>query len=475
MALKSRIVGLIVMVFLLVFAGSYTLFGWLKQDILAGLGTVYAEKQMLYNRERTLHPLMRELALARKLAASSTLKDWARDEGDPQRRGAGLRELEDYRQFFADRSVFFVIDGSGHYYFNDRENQYGGRELRYTLNPADPEDRWYYGTVESPAPYRLNVDFDEKLQVTKVWINVVVRDGDRPLGVVGTGLDLSRFLAAVVSSDRPGVSNMFVEESGAIQAHDRVELIDFRTISKTPDQRKTVFQLLDQDLDRSRLRAAMDALRDGPPAAVRVLFADRGGQPHLIGLTYLAEIGWYNVTLVDTAQMVGGGFLSFAVLLVAALVALSVSVVLVLNRVVLNRITRLDRWVREFPQGGQPAPPDSDGRDEVGRLEEGFRQMARSVREHTDLLEDQVAARTTELEEKNRRLEQALTEIRTLSGLLPTCMYCKKIRDGEGQWNPMEVYISQRTPAQFSHGICPDCLERAYADAGATPPGAPPG
>jgi len=66
----------------------------------------------------------------------------------------------------------------------------------------------------------------------------------------------------------------------------------------------------------------------------------------------------------------------------------------------------------------------------------------------------------------NQRLERALAEIRTLSGLLPTCMYCKKIRDQGGQWNPREVYISQRTQAEFSHGICPDCQERAYADAG---------
>lgn len=106
----------------------------------------------------------------------------------------------------------------------------------------------------------------------------------------------------------------------------------------------------------------------------------------------------------------------------------------------------------------------------MGRLEEGFQQLARSVREHTDLLEEKVASRTAELAKKNQNLARALAEVRTLSGLLPTCMYCKKIRDQERQWNRMEAYISQRTPAEFSHGICPDCLDRAYADAGQTQP-----
>lgn len=471
MSLRSRMVSLVVVVFLVVFAGAYALFGWLKHDILAGIGAVYAEKQVLYNRERTLHPLMRELALARKLAASSVVKAWARDEANPTLRTAALQELEEFRAFFADRSFFCVVHGSGNYYFNDRDDRYRGQELRYTLNPSDPEDRWYFGTIESGEPYRLNVDFDEKLQVTKVWINVVVYDGEQPLGIVGTGLDLSPFLAAAVSSDHPGVSNMFAEESGAIQAHDQVELIDFRTISRKPSERKTVFQLLDQEVDRNHLRTAMDALHEGPAGAVRVLFADRAGQQHLIGLTYLGEIGWYNLTLVDAAQMVGNRkFLAFALLLLAALVALSVAVVLVLNRVVLSRIARLDQFVREFANGAATGLPAGRSRDEMGRLEEGFQQMARSVRQHTDQLEQKVASRTAELAEKNQNLERALSEIRTLSGLLPTCMYCKKIRDQDGTWDQMEAYISQRTEAEFSHGICPDCMERAYADAGHAPP-----
>ena len=155
----------------------------------------------------------------------------------------------------------------------------------------------------------------------------------------------------------------------------------------------------------------------------------------------------------------------FVLLLLAALVLLCTALVVMLNRFVFHRISRLDLSVREFARGILPAPPAPDARDEVGRLEDGFLEMARTVREHTDDLEGRVAARTRELAEKNKKLEQALDEIRTLSGLLPTCMYCKKIRDDAGEWSSMEAYISQRSEAQFSHGICPDCMDRAYADA----------
>lgn len=51
-------------------------------------------------------------------------------------------------------------------------------------------------------------------------------------------------------------------------------------------------------------------------------------------------------------------------------------------------------------------------------------------------------------------------EVKQLEGLLPICAYCKKIKDDENQWQQMERYISRRTEANFSHGICPDCYEK---------------
>ncbi len=61
-------------------------------------------------------------------------------------------------------------------------------------------------------------------------------------------------------------------------------------------------------------------------------------------------------------------------------------------------------------------------------------------------------------------LKKALEEIKTLKGILPICMHCKKIRDDQGYWSQIEKYISENSAAQFSHGICPDCLKKHYAD-----------
>ncbi len=61
-------------------------------------------------------------------------------------------------------------------------------------------------------------------------------------------------------------------------------------------------------------------------------------------------------------------------------------------------------------------------------------------------------------------LQKALAEIKTLHGILPICSSCKRIRDDSGSWKQMEAYISSHTDADFSHGYCPECAEKAAID-----------
>ena len=67
------------------------------------------------------------------------------------------------------------------------------------------------------------------------------------------------------------------------------------------------------------------------------------------------------------------------------------------------------------------------------------------------------------IRERNE-LQKAISEIKTLSGLLPICASCKKIRDDKGYWNQIEAYIRIRSEAEFSHSICPECAEQLYSD-----------
>jgi len=79
-----------------------------------------------------------------------------------------------------------------------------------------------------------------------------------------------------------------------------------------------------------------------------------------------------------------------------------------------------------------------------------------------DITERKISER--EREQLIAELRQAMSEVKTLRGFIPICSSCKKIRDDKGYWNQIENYISDHSEAQFSHGICPDCMKELYPD-----------
>ncbi|MFC1495245.1 DUF3365 domain-containing protein, partial [Thermodesulfobacteriota bacterium] len=115
---------------------------------------------------------------------------------------------------------------------------------------------------------------------------------------------------------------------------------------------------------------------------------------------------------------------------------------------------------------------------EIYELTETFNQLSFGLRAERDELESRVAERTEKLNDLNNQLlkeveghmktidnlELTLKEVKTLSGLLPICAHCKKIRDDKGYWQQVESYIGKRSGAEFSHGICPDCIKEHYPE-----------
>ena len=68
----------------------------------------------------------------------------------------------------------------------------------------------------------------------------------------------------------------------------------------------------------------------------------------------------------------------------------------------------------------------------------------------------------------NQELADAMAQIKTLSGILPMCSFCRKIRDDKNQWVPLESYISKHSEAQVSHGLCPICYKKHYGEENGT-------
>lgn len=103
--------------------------------------------------------------------------------------------------------------------------------------------------------------------------------------------------------------------------------------------------------------------------------------------------------------------------------------------------------------------------DKIHGLQSGADDYITKPFDHEELrARVQVGFRVLELQgalaQRVRELEDALSRVKMLQGLLPICSYCKKIRNDRNYWQQVEGYISDHSEAQFSHGICPDCYAR---------------
>ena len=122
----------------------------------------------------------------------------------------------------------------------------------------------------------------------------------------------------------------------------------------------------------------------------------------------------------------------------------------------ISAITEVQDKVRAFGVGGVDYIPKPFQVQEV---------LAR-VRAHLEIqhLQRQLRQANAELAAHNQELQEALDKVQTLSGLLPICAGCKKIRDDSGYWEQVEVYVQRHVDVQFSHGLCPDCMVRLYPE-----------
>jgi len=390
---------------LILFAGSSGLaFKSLVSEINLQWGEQFAERQVLFDKHRTLSPLIREIRLARQMAAEPAIIQMALHEDNIEIKQHALEVMESYRFNFRDHSYFAAFSSSGNYYFNDASGKFSDKQYRYTLNPKNKGDYWFYATVKNGMDYQVNIDPDNHLDVVKVWINVLIKNGDKILGVLGTGIDLTDFLKESVGINQSGVENFFIDQNMAIQLSTDTKLIDYASIAKTTGERIKIDILLKNPDDLERLRKTAEIIKSNN--AVSTLWVNYRGEKHLLCMAYLPEIGWYDLTLIDEKNLMLLHGFSRLPILFGALFLLN----FFFHRWVLKPVQTLKASTEEIQQGHYNISPPVVGKGEIAALSNSFKKMVEFIRQSNAELERKVEARTEDL--------QRLTEIDPLTGLL---------------------------------------------------------
>lgn len=501
-----------------VFIGSLVL-----EKARAHFGRAYAENFTLLSAQKIEAPVTRELALSKRFADSVLLRQWIADPKSESKRAGFFQEADGYQEAFQGGNYFLVNHKTRAYYFNGPDKEYS-REPRYYLDPDNSDDEWYFSTMQDFDTFTINVNPDVHLENVQVWINVMIWNEGRKMGMAGTGLELTAFLEEFIDVQEPGVTPMILDAEGLIQAHPDQSLIAFGSGAEADKQESadkgqpSLLNRLSGPEQAEKLEQVMQKAKDNP-GQVKTFWAGLEGKRQLLALTWLPDLGWHVVTAVDlhAANVLEGTWISMAVAALAVMLAvLLFGFGYGVNRLVLRPLNRLNQSATALAGGDYDVLLPPAGKDEIGDLSRAFSTMVDQVKAYTRDLEKKVRERTKKLEDQSVLLKKARdaaeeasrekTEI--LDNVMESIHYARTIQQailtGEAQlrriipesfviWEPKDVISGDMVWSRTyedgfalavmdctGHGVpggvmtmaAVSSLDRAASGIGAEPPGA---
>jgi methyl-accepting chemotaxis protein len=248
-----------------------------------------------------------EIAIALKMADSPLLKQYFLRPEDQGLEGLAQEEIAGYRRAFAGNTVFWVNDVDKRFYSDEA---YG-----YTVNPDDPADYWYNMTLHETEVFNFNINYNDNLKKTMLWINAPVFENvngsRRSIGIVGTGIDLTDFINSIYQGfDTNAISLYLFNDSGEITgAEDSSLLVNKEPVVNYLGGNGSVIVEAAKTLNETEIRTFNDG--QGETALIRV--------PRLNW--YMTAFLPFNFSMYFNSTMTGIFFAMLAVILLVFIIS----------------------------------------------------------------------------------------------------------------------------------------------------------
>ena len=264
--------------------------------------------------------LQPEIALAKKLATSPTIRQFFKNPGSKENRKRAMAEFKSFSDAFTSHMVFWA---------NDKDKEFwSNMEYSYTIEPENPDDYWYKMTLYETDVYNFNINYNAEMNMTCLWLNGVVRDEDgTPLGMSGTGIELDNFIAKSYETLKDDLKMYFFNDNKEITgARDKQLLVDKLHIDTLypyhPD-----FEAM--------MKTARDVAHEGGGMySIKISSNEYGA------IRYLPSYGWY---LFATASVSAGKTNGISTLLVAMVLIYIVFCIFAVFMVKLKGMMNKDR------------------------------------------------------------------------------------------------------------------------------------
>lgn len=422
---KSATVGVII--FVIMSCMTFLFIRYFSTDIARELGGEYARENAMRYAEKIKGTIDFDLTLTKKIATNPLLADWAAVENDPLLKQKVFASLNDYLEVSKAGSWFVALEKSGNYYFNDANGSHIGAEYIKTLSPQVYNDQWFFHTLKSPDPYNLNIDHDEALGLTKLWLNIpIVKEGKR-IGVVGVGFDYTHFIKEYIAEDKEGFTTMILNSQGAIVAHKDKRYVNYHSEVMDSTLWVTLVSLVDKGHNEAQLLKHLEDLSSGKVQSTSFdLYIN--GHHYIASATYLSQLKWINLSMVNLDDVFGMREMAAigAVFMVLALLSWG-AIFMMSERYLISPIKAISNMMRKIKEGDYSVRlSEEEARcDEIGQLCRDINAMAHKVEHSAKNAEEQYRWLTDNMSdvmwimELNGRFSYVSPSVERLRGFTP--------------------------------------------------------
>ena len=194
---------------------AFVLFRW--RNVVANVGQEIAQAVAI-ERIKLEASVNGEIALALKMADSPLLKRHFLNPDEPDLRRIAFDEIAAYQQAFASKTVFWASDVDKEFYFDENNH--------YTIDLNNPDNYWYKMTLYETERFNFNINYNPEIQRIMLWINAPVFDSSRtPIGLVGTGIDLTNFVNTIFQNYSNKAELYFFNALGEVTGARDVRLV----------------------------------------------------------------------------------------------------------------------------------------------------------------------------------------------------------------------------------------------------------
>lgn len=217
--LKSKFLVFSIMLFLVILIAGSTAFILSIRQIIRENKEIEMSQMLEVERIRLETSVNSEIAIALKLANSPLIKRYFTNPGDAGLEKDAFEEIASYRRAFLSNTIFWMNDKDRIFYSDDLKS--------YWVDTEDPDNYWYNMTLYDTEVYNFNINYNPDLNMTKLWINApVFNDNGVPLGMVGTGIDLSYFIDSIYANFDERIELYFFNSNGEITGARDVGLVE---------------------------------------------------------------------------------------------------------------------------------------------------------------------------------------------------------------------------------------------------------